>query len=265
MLPKNIGLKSLLFYIRDRLYRVRNLDYGIFDAFFFPKAMDQWTRYADITRDIQDANLKGRRIKSVLDVGAAEGRITNFLNPLIYDITIVDVQRTKLNKKSFVETIVGDGCKLPFRNKVFDATISVDTYEHIPKGLRSTFLGELQRVCKKRLILHFPLQSDNGYFSGGTYDIKFQHLFKQLYGFEEANTAEHIKSIHPNLNEVKNIIPQAEIRGSRNCVVWLKYKVMSLKRVRGFLAGIFYCLFLKKSDSSPPYWGCMIICDFEEQ
>jgi hypothetical protein len=78
MLRKNTGLESLLFYIRDRLYRVRNLDYGILDALFFPKAMDQWTRYADITKDIQDANLKGRGIKSILDVGAAEGRITNF-------------------------------------------------------------------------------------------------------------------------------------------------------------------------------------------
>lgn len=48
---------------------------------------------------------------------------------------------------------------LPFREKVFDYVLAIEVIEHLPKGDGERMLTELERVCKRKIMLTTP----NGY------------------------------------------------------------------------------------------------------
>jgi SAM-dependent methyltransferase len=58
--------------------------------------------------------------------------------------------RVNLDRKAPGVTVIGDGCKLPFRDRAFDVTFSNSTIEHItdPEARRQ-FAAELQRTGKR--------------------------------------------------------------------------------------------------------------------
>jgi hypothetical protein len=55
-----------------------------------------------------------------------------------------------------VRPVVGLGGALPFRDRSFDAVISLDTLEHVPAGERARFVADLARVGQRRLVLAMP-------------------------------------------------------------------------------------------------------------
>jgi len=158
-----------------------------------------------------------------------------------------------------VYPVIGDGLNLPFRDDVFDIVVSIDTVEHIPKPIRLNFYRELKRVCKKKVILTCPIQSDDGTFLGKTYDIIFQSFYERTYGVKEPNTAQHIVAGHPTLEEVVTAFSAPQIYGYKNCDIWLKYMLFSCKPFIGIFCGLLYYLFWKKDDNKPPYWGAMVV------
>lgn len=264
MVLKSPGLVlcRLLGPFKKRFYKEKELKYGLLDALFFARDIDVWTRYADVIREIREIHSENKRIRSILEVGSGPGAILEFLEKPKFALTLVDI-----SKKAFAETkdganiVVADGCMLPFKDHAFDATIAVDTLEHVPKKLRHDFLKELKRSCKKELFLHFPVQSSNGLFKGRTYDIEFQNVHKRIFRSEDSKTAEHIRRLHPTLDEVRDEFPNAKIVGRQNCDIWLKYMILSRRALVGFFTGIIYFLFWKRRDNMPPYWGCMISLD----
>jgi hypothetical protein len=137
----------------------------------------------------------------------------------------------------------------------------VDTIEHIPKPLRPNLYKELTRVCKKKLIIACPLQSEDSTFQGRTYDILFQHFYENEHGFKEPNTKEHIASNHPTKEELGKAFPSASIQGYKNCDVWLRYMLFSCKPLTRLFSGLLYCLFWKKNNYKKPYWGAIVTLD----
>jgi ubiquinone/menaquinone biosynthesis C-methylase UbiE len=243
-----------------RLYRPSSTNYGLQEVFFRSKYIDQFERYACVVNNIQKTGSK----VSVLEIGAGGEGLSKFSNLLEQcDFFLFDVRKEAVTGLKKKQVIIGDGCRLPFRDKSFDVIVSVDAVEHIPKSVRHSFYAELQRVCKKSLIITCPLQSNNGVFQGETYDIVFQHFYEHDYGFKEPNTAQHIASKHPTLEEINRELNNPTICGYKNCDVWLKYMLFASKPFIGFFCGVLYYLFWKKNSVAPPYWGAIITSDFE--
>jgi len=246
-----------------RFYRSSNANYGLSEALFRSRDIDLWSRYMHVTNEIR--KIRARKL-SVLDVGAGGQGISVFLSSSRRDcdLFLLDVRKDAFKGLRRVHRIVGDGCKLPFRDKAFDIVVSVDTAEHIPKLSRHNFYKELKRVCKKRIVITCPIQSSDGIFQGKKYDITFQYLYETKYGVKEPNTAQHIAAGHPTIEEIKRELPQSAIYGYKNCDIWLKYMLFSPKPFLGLFTGLLYNSFWKRNDDKPPYWGAIIVSNPQE-
>lgn len=261
LLVLDFVINILIDSFSKKCYKPKNSNYGILDA-VFQRSIDQFERYASVANEIK--KVKQKQL-SVLDVGAGSKGISLFSGLFAEkncDILLLDIGRQFLASKE--QTAIGDGCNLPFRNGAFDIVVSVDVIEHVPKYLRGNLYKELKRVCKKKLIITCPLQSDDGIFQGRTYDIIFQSLYERTYGTKEQNTEQHIVSNHPTLKEVNTELPGAIIYGYKNCETWLKYMLFSSKPLMRFFSGLLYYSFLKRNNYEPPFWGAIIILDLCE-
>lgn len=254
------AIQTFLEIVSKRFYRPNGTDYGLREV-FFAKSIDQFERYAFAVKEIQKMNAA----KSILEIGAGGKGISSFSNLLKSncDFFLFDIKKDSFNGLKNTQAIVGDGCKLPFRDKIFDVIVSVDAVEHIPKSIRNNFYQELKRVCKKKVIITCPLQSSDDAFQGNKYDIIFQYFHECDFGVKEPNTKEHIASIHPSAEEIKKEFPNSTISGYKNCDIWLNYMVFSHKPITGLFCGMLYYLFWKKDSYKPPYWGAIITSNIE--
>jgi len=87
--------------------------------------------------------------ESVLDVGGAIGHLSQFSKPS-------EIVTANLSGSENSDVIIRKG-KLPFQNNSFDVVCAIDVLEHLPKRERPSFIKELIRVAKKRIIISFPI------------------------------------------------------------------------------------------------------------
>lgn len=261
----DFAISNILNLISKRIYRSNSSDYGLSEAFFRSRGIDRWSRYVHVVNEI-------RKIKagnSVLEVGSGGRGISEYLSSLDgmrnYELFMLDIGRDAFKGLKECNPIIGDGCTLPFKDKAFDIVVSVDTVEHISKTIRRNFYKELKRVCRQRVIITCPMQSNDELFQGRKYDIVFQHLYERTYGVKEPNTQQHISAGHPTLEEIRGSFPDSAIYGYKNCDVWLKYMLFSRKPFIGLFTGLLYYLFWKKGDDKPPFWGAIITSDTPEK
>jgi hypothetical protein len=152
--------------------------------------------------------------------------------------------------------VIASMSDLPFKDNSFSNVVSVDSLEHIPQKNRIRTLKEMQRVAKRRVIIHCPLE-DGVKFRAKKYDILFQQWF--IKRFEQPNyfTAEHINNVEPNPAMLQslgfNIFPKG------NVDVWLGIQKQTFLSTSflplSVLAGWIFYLFNKSKDKYGPYWG----------
>jgi SAM-dependent methyltransferase len=82
----------------------------------------------------------------VLDVGAGNGAIEMAVAAGGYRVISVDALWNEQARKLGVTRVVADASKLPFRDGVFDAAISLETIEHLPDVRESS--RELARTLR---------------------------------------------------------------------------------------------------------------------
>jgi hypothetical protein len=99
----------------------------------------------DFVRHRAAARLLGTGVRTALDVGG-EGLMAKFRR---------DVRFTTVNVKA--ACIVASAERLPFRDKSFDAAVSIDTLEHLPREIRTKAVAEMVRVARKRVVVAAPL------------------------------------------------------------------------------------------------------------
>lgn len=89
---------------------------------------------------------------NVLDIGCADGNLTNKVNAYLPNcqVTGVDLYSKSIKfakkKNTGVEFLVADARKLPFKSKQFDCIICVEVLEHIPGNHKA--LREIERCLK---------------------------------------------------------------------------------------------------------------------
>jgi len=89
----------------------------------------------------------------ILDCGVGTGRFALPLQEKQFKVVGIDISRKMLERaiqKGFGDVIVANGCKLPFKDKVFDASLSVH-FLHLIKDWCDV-LKEINRVTKEVLV-----------------------------------------------------------------------------------------------------------------
>lgn len=107
----------------------------------------------------------------VLELGCGDGKTLFALVSAGLRVTGIDVSptavklaREKVGRKA--KLIVGDVCKLPFENNVFDAVVAVHVFDHLNEMERKRAVNEAKRVLKKGGLLFFQGFSQNDFRFG---------------------------------------------------------------------------------------------------
>lgn len=248
--------------LRDRFYKWNNDRYTFREGIFFPNSVSYWNRCSKVVVEIKDCVNRYKNI-NILEIGPGMwGGIAKFLEYAQMenvDITLCDINPLAKQTKQKYKFILGDGCRLPFQEDSFDIVVSVDTIEHVPNPLKKYFLNEVKRVAKFKVILHLPLKSKDGMFAGELYDKKVQDWHVEMYGEEEPAIKEHVGYGYPKLEEIIDIFPNAEVKGTINGEILLKCSRSARNPITSLFTGFRYLMNWKKKNSTPPYHSAIIV------
>ena len=124
----------------------------------FPAAIwtsfDRYSRYGAIVRAVRSS--LGPGTLDVLDVGDTTGYLSIFdpdLRSIGLDLVLAP------DRLAGGGRLVGDGCRLPFADGRFDAVVTADTLEHVPRGQRDAFLSEVARVSRDLVVIAAPFDT----------------------------------------------------------------------------------------------------------
>jgi SAM-dependent methyltransferase len=98
-----------------------------------------------------------RNRKTVLEIGARNGKITRHLAERFEHVIALDLEKPKFDIPR-VTNLQGDATKLQFGNEEFDCVVCTEVLEHIPALEQAC--KEIARVCKHDLIIGVPFEQD---------------------------------------------------------------------------------------------------------
>lgn len=113
-------------------------------------------------------------IESLLDLGCGRGivgalcRIYRNPNRLV-GMDIFEPYLDFCNKYMLYDKLMKYNLNclpLPFDNKEFDVVTAIEIIEHLPKGKGEFLLSEMERICRKRIIVSTP----NSFFKHAIFD-----------------------------------------------------------------------------------------------
>lgn len=141
----------------------------------------------------------------ILEAGCGGGGYVRYLTRQGFDVTGFDFSEELLKSALSLapnKFVCGDICHLPFRDKFFDSSFSIDVLEHVDD---LTALTELVRVTRRRLLLCIPKEDDTEL---GKYGLTFYHYqdTTHLRYYNEKKLASLISAINPKSFQ---IIPEA--------------------------------------------------------
>ena len=143
---------------------------------------DQYQRYrlvADFVAELERRAARGTPLR-VLDVGGRTALLRSFLPEA--DVVLVD-----LEPSAEPGLVLGDGSRLPFRDRSFDVVASFDTLEHVPPQARDAFVAECARVSRAHVFLAGPYGSPEV----DEAERLLQAFLKQKLGIEHRYLEEH--------------------------------------------------------------------------
>lgn len=149
---------------------------------------DQHQRYK-LLREIVWVLERGREALSIMEVGGYPPRLPDFLPD--HEITIVD------KAAEGDDCIRADARSLPFDDKSFDLSVSLDTLEHVMPEDRAAFVGELCRVARFGVVLAAPFENE----SVQAADKAIFEFIRHHTGHEHRFIKEHLTIDPPHLTE----------------------------------------------------------------
>jgi SAM-dependent methyltransferase len=161
-----------------------------------PPVLNQLLRYDPVVRLLEPVG--GGRL---LDVGSGSYGVARWLSPR-WDVTAVDVSFDDYGGASgpvrrAVRPVLGSVTSLPFRDRAFDAVLSLDVHEHLPVEVREQALAELVRVTRRRLIVACPTGA-----AARDADRRLYEFYRQRDGHVIRWLAEHVEFEMPERDPI---------------------------------------------------------------
>lgn len=219
--------------------------------------LDRFRRNLAVAIKIRDM-AAGRKM-TVLDVGAAESMVRDFLPLNQFQVYGVDLDGKRLASSDAEKfSVVADGCNLPFLDGAFDIVVSVDCLEHVPEDRRVRYLQELQRVARRGVILHFPAVGPPE-FQGDEFESRFRDSYSLTFRRDQF-IEEHLQNGLPVVGQVAAQFSNCSVVGRENGPLWVKYMFLERFPYLSFLTGLFLFPFRNRLDEGP-YHAALLICD----
>jgi len=101
-------------------------------------------------------NIKNLKIESVADIGTGHGGIFDYWFWEKQNLKLkvcLDVYYIRPDINESWHKIIASATHLPFKNEVFDLTISCEMIEHVPQHQHEKVLKELKRVSRKAIFI----------------------------------------------------------------------------------------------------------------
>src|SRR5687767_3367697 len=182
---------------------------------------DLYQRYrvvADVLSSVRDDS--GPEL-SVLDVGGRTAALRDFVAG--ERVTLVDVEPA--NVTGFV---LGDGSKLPFRDKSFDVVTALDTLEHVLPSARAAFVRECARVARRWVVIAGPYHSERV----AQAETILRGFMKKKLGIEHRYLDEHrrfgLPSREATERELSGMGARVRSLGHANLDRWLGMMCLSM-------------------------------------
>lgn len=106
----------------------------------------------DLLADLFAAHFGTAARPSLLDVGCGVGLMHGRLRPLLRSLAGTDLSREALDRAAAenpdVEYRPQEGCRLPFPDAAFDATLAVCVFHHVEPTARDSLLSEMRRATR---------------------------------------------------------------------------------------------------------------------
>lgn len=150
---------------------------------------DALMRYRAVARILQHIDKKDL---TVLDVGGGSGHLAGDCPG--YRFVAVDTAPT-----TGLPAVRATGAALPFADRSFDVSLSLDTLEHVAPSQRPAFLAELQRVARRAVLLTAPFDTPGVNSAESCIDS----LHRDRHGEGHPWLKEHLAHERPALTETK--------------------------------------------------------------
>ncbi len=208
--------------------------------------LDPWMRYRPVVSAI--ATVVPDQDARVLDVGSGSVGLAHFLGRSVVGVDVEFTDRDWEQVPSRLVPVRGSATHLPFRDESFDAVVSMDTLEHIPRAGRPQAVAELFRVGRRLVVLGFPFGEASSRFDGAALleergqgvvlGWRDEHVRYRLPGQELHH--EIVAAVQRRRPEMAlSWFPQEGLRGLR-----LRWKLQLLIRKESRLYGLlFYPLY----------------------
>lgn len=219
---------------------------------------DQYQRYRIVADLLESLREKGKPL-SILDVGGRTANLRAFLpQDHVYLVDVEPSEETGL--------VLGDGGRLPYRDKCVDVVAAFDTLEHVPPQYRAAFVAECARVARKWVVLAGPYAAPEVDES----ERLLQRFLRDKLGVEHRYLDEHRHNGLPVLAETSAGLEAAGLRtaaiGHGNLERWLPLMCLSLyldhePELRGLAKAVFrfYNGELYASDHAAPVYRHAVI------
>lgn len=123
-------------------------------------SLDPWLRYSAVVPILRRQFPSGR--VQILDVGSGASGLASALR---WPVVSVDVQFPQgLSRQSPMLRVKATADHLPFRERSFEAVVSMDVLEHIPHGRRIPLVREMFRVARYLVVIGFPFGPESAGF-----------------------------------------------------------------------------------------------------
>lgn len=183
-------------------------------------------RYLPIVKDLQK---KLSPKDKILEVGSEITGITPYLKRRV---TGLDQGFDYSRQNEYLTPVVGSAVKMPFKNRSFDYTLSVDVVEHIPPQLRAPAIREMLRVTKKRVYLTFPCGHRSELI-----DRELDEYFYRQNGYHFDYLSEHVDHGLPQSTFIPDLLrsfPQwrlTRVLGNTSSWLWVFLLKLGLSNI----------------------------------
>lgn len=118
-----------------------------------------------------------KSVKTILDVGCGDGRITNELVKY-YDVFAIDRSREAIKYVNSKKSLASAD-QMPFKDHLFDLVLSSEVIEHLPGKILNKTIEEIQRVSKEYIIISVPFNEN--LYANSTKCNNCGHLFNVTF------------------------------------------------------------------------------------